>query len=107
MQAKMVQGKDVPGTPDRSNGWKAREPSLLGGGGGKQESGRRELVGGFHEGSLLEPASDPDTATLWTAPGWFPLTGRRSFFEASQAKPKDPLGMALVAIAFGSRRQIR
>lgn len=50
----------------------------------------RKLVGGFHEGSLLEPVSDPDTATLWTAPGWFPLASRRSFFEASQAQPKDP-----------------
>lgn len=47
-------------------------------------------MGGFHEGSLLEPAGDPDTATLWTAPGWLPLTGHRSFFEVSQAQPKDP-----------------
>lgn len=59
-------------------------------------------MGGFHEGSLLELAGDPDTATLWTAPGWLPLTSHRSFFEASQAQPKDPLCMALVAIAFGS-----
>lgn len=82
-------GKDVPGTPDRS--WKARQPSLLGGGEGIQESGRRELVGGFHEGRLLEPASAPDTVTLWTAPRWFPLTGHRNSFGASQAQPKHPL----------------
>ena len=37
VQAKMVRGKDVPGTPDRSNGRKARQSSLLGGGGGRQE----------------------------------------------------------------------
>lgn len=60
-------------------------------------------MGGFHKGSLLEPAADPDTAVLWTAPGWLPLTGHRSFFEASQARPKDPSATALVAVAFGSR----
>lgn len=107
VQAKMVRGKDVPGTPDRSNGRKARQSSLLGGGGGRQESGRRELVGGFYEGSLLEPASDPDTATLWTAPGWFPLTGHRSLFEASQAQLKDPLGMAPGGYCFWQPRICR
>lgn len=59
-------------------------------------------MGGFCEGSLLEPVRDPATATLWTAPGGFPLIGHRSFFETSQSQPKDPLCVALAAIAFGS-----
>lgn len=57
----MVQSEDAPGTPGGSNGCEAIQPSLLGGGEGMQEAGRREVVGGFYEGSLQEP---PVTRTL-------------------------------------------
>lgn len=87
----MVQSEDVPGMPGRSSGCEARQLSLLGGRERMQGSGRSKVMGGFCEGSLLKAAGgDPDTATLWAAPGWLPLTSHRSFFEASRAQPKDP-----------------
>lgn len=57
----MIQSEDVPGTPGRNNGCEAIQPSFLQGAEGVQKAGRREIVGGFYERSLLER---PVTQTL-------------------------------------------
>lgn len=43
----MVRIEDVSGMPGRNNGCENIQPSFLGGGEGRQEAGRREVVGGF------------------------------------------------------------